>query len=165
MNPNMQRGFQICISVPLITHFTQYKTHEVVSKPIRRCKNFANITGNHLCWSLFLRKLQAIQLFEMRLQHRCLFSSEICQIFKNTFFNRTSLMAASVKMCAKKLLISWQSLSMPKNNRQMERLLRNPVDWNLSVRNKLKLTCLPCTNLQRSFSEAATQRCSDVKVL
>ena len=114
--------------------------------------------------SLFKKVAGHLALWK-RLQHRCLFSSEVCQIFKNIFFNRTTLMAASVKMCTKKLLISWQSLSMPKNNRQMERLLRNPVDWNLSVRNKLKLTCLPCTNLQRSFSEVATQRCSEVKVL
>ena len=36
-------------------------------------KNFANFTGKHLCWSLFLIKRQ-------------LFSCEICEIFKNIFF-------------------------------------------------------------------------------
>ena len=45
---------------------------------VRRCsskigvlKNFANATGKHLCWSLFL-KTQVL-------------SCEICEIFKNTF--------------------------------------------------------------------------------
>ena len=40
-------------------------------------KNFANFTGKHLCWSLFLIKLQA---------HRQVFSCEICEICKNIFF-------------------------------------------------------------------------------
>ena len=39
-------------------------------------KNFANFTGKHLCWSLFLIK---------KLQHRC-FPVKFEQIFKNTYF-------------------------------------------------------------------------------
>ena len=35
----------------------------------------SNFTGKHLCWSLFLIR-DSIQVF----------SSEICEIFKNTFF-------------------------------------------------------------------------------
>ena len=48
----------------------------------RRCsikkgilKNFVNLTGKHLYWSLFLIKLQALSLqvfFKKRLQHKCL---------------------------------------------------------------------------------------------
>ena len=36
-------------------------------------KNFANFTGKHLYWSLFLRKLQALLLvtIKKRLQHKC----------------------------------------------------------------------------------------------
>ena len=33
-------------------------------------ENFANFTGKHLCWSLFLIKLQG-SLTKKRLQHRC----------------------------------------------------------------------------------------------
>ena len=34
-------------------------------------KNFANYTGEHLCWRHFLIKLQTWRLFKERLQHRC----------------------------------------------------------------------------------------------
>ena len=50
-------------------------------------RNFAKLTGNHLCQSLFLKKLQAEDL---RL------SCEFCKISKNSFFHRTPAVAASV---------------------------------------------------------------------
>ena len=36
-------------------------------------RSFANFTGKHLCWSLFLKNLQAegLQLHKIRLQHKC----------------------------------------------------------------------------------------------
>ena len=34
-------------------------------------KKFGNFTGKHLCWSLFLIKLQAQSLVKKRLQHWC----------------------------------------------------------------------------------------------
>ena len=34
-------------------------------------KNFVIFTGKHLCWSLFLIKLQACKFIEKRLQHWC----------------------------------------------------------------------------------------------
>ena len=34
-------------------------------------KNFVRITGKHLCWSLFLTKLQACKSIKKRLQHWC----------------------------------------------------------------------------------------------
>ena len=34
-------------------------------------KNFVIFTGKHLCWSLFLIKLQAYKFIEKRLQHWC----------------------------------------------------------------------------------------------
>ena len=45
-------------------------------------KNFANFTRKHLCWSLFLTKLQ-LHFKETPTQ---VFSWEICKNFKNTFF-------------------------------------------------------------------------------
>ena len=42
-------------------------------------KNFANFTGKHLCWSVFLINLEAFSQ---------LFSCKICKIFKNTFFTK-----------------------------------------------------------------------------
>ena len=34
-------------------------------------KNFVIFTGEHLCWSLLLTKLQACKFIEKRLQHWC----------------------------------------------------------------------------------------------
>ena len=51
-------------------------------------KNFANITGKHLCWSLFLIKLQVCRptnFIKRRLQHRY-FSCQNSGIFKSTYF-------------------------------------------------------------------------------
>ena len=64
----------------------------------RRCsvkkgvlKNFANFTGKHLFWSLFLIKLQAsglgLQLYQKETPKKA-FSCEICEIFKNTYFGK-----------------------------------------------------------------------------
>ena len=47
----------------------------------RFLKNFENFTGKHLCWSLFLIKLQVCKRYE---------------ILKNTFFHRTRPVAAYV---------------------------------------------------------------------
>ena len=48
-------------------------------------RNFAKFTGKHLCQSLFFKKETLAQVF----------SCEFCGIFKNTFFYRTPLVAAS----------------------------------------------------------------------
>ena len=42
-------------------------------------KNFAKFTGKHLCQSLFFNKVDSETLAQM-------FSSEFCEIFKNTLF-------------------------------------------------------------------------------
>ena len=34
-------------------------------------ENFANFTGEYLCWSLFFNKIAGLQLYYERLQHRC----------------------------------------------------------------------------------------------
>ena len=55
-------------------------------------KNFTNLTGKQLCWSLFLIKSQAwspaILLIETPTE---MFSSVYCEIFKNSFFIEQSL--------------------------------------------------------------------------
>ena len=89
---------------------------------IRFLKNFANFTRKHLCWSLFkvafrkcyrnMHKIGVIAIFTGK--HLCwspfqvwrpiIFLTkhsntgvfyEICNIFKNTFFDRTPLLAAT----------------------------------------------------------------------
>ena len=59
-------------------------------------KNFANFTRKRLHWSFFLIKLQA--LFNN-------VSYEISQIFKNTFFNKTPLVAVSGRVCEETSLV------------------------------------------------------------
>ena len=49
-------------------------------------KNFTRFTRKQLCWRLFILKKTASQVF----------SCEFYDIFKNTFFNRTPPVAASV---------------------------------------------------------------------
>ena len=59
--------------------------------------NFTNFTGKHLCWSLFLIKLLAFRpgtLFKET--PTPVFSSEICKIFKNTYFEEHLRTTASV---------------------------------------------------------------------
>ena len=51
-------------------------------------KIFPIFTGKHLCWRLFLIKLQAFQTYnfiKMRLQHRCL-PVNIAQFLRTAFF-------------------------------------------------------------------------------
>ena len=59
-------------------------------------KSFANFTEKHLCWSLFLKNLQAegLQLY----LKKCLtqvFSCEVSKIFAKIFFYKTPPVAAS----------------------------------------------------------------------
>ena len=50
-------------------------------------KKFAIFTGKHLCWSLFSVKLQASDLQPCRKETRTqVLSCEICEFFKNTYF-------------------------------------------------------------------------------
>ena len=57
-------------------------------------KNSAIFTGKHLCWSIFLIKLQAFALFTQ------VFSCEYCDIFKNTSFEDYSRTTAFKKLQA-----------------------------------------------------------------
>ena len=53
-------------------------------------KNLAKFTGKHLCLSLFFKKGILAQVF----------SSEFCEIFKNTFLENTSRKIASTSVTA-----------------------------------------------------------------
>ena len=55
-------------------------------------KNFGNFTRKHLSWSLFL--IKRLQLYEKETPTQ-VFSCEITEIFKNTFFYGTPQVAAS----------------------------------------------------------------------
>ena len=60
-------------------------------------RNFARFTGKHLCWRLFLIKLQAeICNFVKKETLTLVFSCEFCEISKSTVFYRTPPVAASV---------------------------------------------------------------------
>ena len=54
-------------------------------------KNFAKFTGKRLCQSLFFNKVKKESLVQV-------FACEFCEIFKNNFFYRTPLVAASVSL-------------------------------------------------------------------
>ena len=63
-------------------------------------KNFANFTGEHLCWSLFLIKLQVFK------SATWCFPMKIFGIFKNTYFEEHLQTTASVhENVIKKILI------------------------------------------------------------
>ena len=49
-------------------------------------KNFAVFTEKHLCWSLFLIKLQAFRQFYQKETPTQVLSCEYCEIFKSSFF-------------------------------------------------------------------------------
>ena len=58
-------------------------------------KDFAVFSGKHLCWNLFLIKLQGKTL--KRLTQ--VVSSEICEIFKNTYIEKQLRMAILSETC------------------------------------------------------------------
>ena len=58
-------------------------------------KNYANLTGKHLCWI-------DLQLYEKETPTQ-VFSCKICEIFMNTFFYRISPVAASEAVLIVKL--------------------------------------------------------------
>ena len=62
----------------------------------RALENFAEFIGKHLCQNLFLIKLQAETYNFIKTEALIqVFSDEFWEIFKNTFFDRTPLVAGS----------------------------------------------------------------------
>ena len=67
----------------------------------KRClKNFAKFTGKHLCQSLFFNKVAETCNVIKKEALAQVFSCIFCEISKNTFFYRTSPVAASIKRMA-----------------------------------------------------------------
>ena len=63
----------------------QKQSLEVIYK--KSCKNFAIFTGNHLCWILFLIRLQSWRTATLlKKTSKQVFSCEYCEISKNTYF-------------------------------------------------------------------------------
>ena len=60
-------------------------------------KNFAKLTGKHLCQSLFFNKVAVLglQLYQKETLAQ-VFSCKFCEISKNTFFYKILPMAASI---------------------------------------------------------------------
>ena len=54
-------------------------------------KSFVIFTGKHLCWSLFLIRLQACRFIEKRFQHWC-FPLHVKKIFKNSYLYKHQLL-------------------------------------------------------------------------
>ena len=82
-------------------------------------KSFANFTGKHLCWSLFLKNLQAegLQLHKEKSPTQ-VFSCEVCEIFKNSCSYRTPPMTASAppKVASNNFFFSTHRLMDKKSN-------------------------------------------------
>ena len=57
-------------------------------------RNFAKLTGKHLCQSLFLNKVAGFNFIKKEALAQ-VFCCEFCGIFKNTFFHITPPVAAS----------------------------------------------------------------------
>ena len=75
----------------------------------RYSQSFASVTGKHLCWSLFLKNLQAegLQLHEKRLQLRYF----PLKFAKNTFSYRTPPVTASASPVAASVFF-WKSTTV-----------------------------------------------------
>ena len=72
-------------------------------------KNFASLTGKHLCWSLILIKLQALRPATLLKtdSNTSVFLWNWRSFFMNSFFYRTPPVAASVVFAANQGNIQW----------------------------------------------------------
>ena len=87
------------------------RPEELYKKGVLR--NFAKFTGKQLCRNFFLNKvadLRPATLLKKTLAQ--VFSCEFCEIYKNTFFHKTPLVAASEQLSISVLnIISQNSLN------------------------------------------------------
>ena len=60
-----------CTTNPLSAHRNARRSHRRCSVKNGVLRNFAIFTGKHLCWRLFLIKLQKRKVIKKKLQHRC----------------------------------------------------------------------------------------------
>ena len=88
----------------LIMHFKTYCDSVIYRSIHRRCsieegvlENFANFTGKHVSWSHFVIKLQPLgPATILKKTPTQVFSCEICEIFKNTYFEEHQRTTASL---------------------------------------------------------------------
>ena len=78
-----------------ITNFTGQKQSQEVFHKEAVLKNFSIFTGKHLCWSLFLLKLQAWRLATLLKRHSKVFFCEYCKVFKRSYFEEYQWATAS----------------------------------------------------------------------
>ena len=84
--------------------YLQKQPPEVFSKK-GVLKNFRNFTGHYQYWSLFLIKLQALQVYQKETPIQ-VFSCEISEIFKNSYFEEHLLTTASVSNLVSDILVT-----------------------------------------------------------
>ena len=90
------------------------------SRPELFCKkvvlrNFAKFTGKHLCQSLFFNKVSGLRPATLLKKETLtqVFFCEFIEISKNTFFHRTLLMAASVRIWTNMGIYKLKPLATP----------------------------------------------------
>ena len=79
-------------------------------------KSYAIFTGKHLCWSHFLIKFQLFRPATLKVTPMKVFYFNCCKIFKNSFFRRTALLAASVTCERRSLFQDMTWLFLSKNS-------------------------------------------------
>ena len=67
-------------------------------------RNFTKFTGKYLCQSLFFNKVAGLKFIKKETLAK-VFSCEFCEISKNTFLQRTPLVAASIVCLFRNLLL------------------------------------------------------------
>ena len=74
-------------AAPLDKQWTFRSSHRSCSVKKDALKSFAKFTGKHLCWSLFLNKVEGLRpatILKKTLTQ--VISCDYCEIFKNTYF-------------------------------------------------------------------------------
>ena len=107
-------------------------------------KNFVTVTGKHLCWSLFLIKLQAFwpaTLLKKNTPTK-MFSYEYRETFKTRFFYRTSLAAASETEEFQDNRSHKLQLQVTLTNNQQNVIPQNILNNSVHMYKKLRITFL-----------------------
>ena len=83
-------------------------------------RNFTKFTGKHLCQSLFFNKVTSLRPEACNFINKEtlveVFSREFCETSKNTFSNRTPLVAASRSITCESFLVSFELLKKRRLN-------------------------------------------------
>ena len=107
---NLSSLSSFCTATLVLTNFYNSRSS------YRRCsikeavfEKFPIFTGKHLCWNLFLIKLQpsGLQLYSKEAPTQVFFC-EYCEIFKNSYFEEHLRMAASVTQAFITRVVAYQ---------------------------------------------------------